>query len=219
MRGASAALGMTFHYCYRMMKNTLLLLLLALLLAPAARAHGGEDHGETAKPGTAAGATSFYVAALSEAFELLLRYEPLEKGKNADLRLFVSDYASNAPIKGAKITVTCPEAPTLKFAVSAQEPGSYLVEGNFPANQKYSLTVNIVAGEAADLLLLEGIEVGKKLPVAAEAHAAEPSLFSSWKTVLLLVGAFGLGIALTAFLMRRRRQTEPVALTQTPVAQ
>ena len=218
-RDASAALGMTIHCCYRMMKNTLLLLLLALLLAPGARAHGGEDHGETARPGAATGATSFSVAALSEAFELLLRYQPLEKGQDADLRLFISDYATNAPVKGAKLAVTCPEAPALKFVVSERAPGAYLVEGTFPANQKYSLTVNIVAGEKADLLLLEGIEVGKKLPVAAEAHAAGPSLFSSWKTVLLLVGAFGLGIALTVVLMRRRRQTAPVTLTQTPIAQ
>ena len=198
------------------MKNTLLLLL-ALLLAPGAWAHGGEDHG-AAKATTAAGATSFSVAALSETFELLLRYEPLEKGQDADLRLFVSDYATNAPIKGAQISVTCPEAPALKFAVSEKEPGAYLVEGNFPANQKYGLAVNLVAGETADLLLLEGIEVGKQLPVAAAAPAA-PSIFSSWKTVLLLAGAFGLGIGLTAFLMRRRRQAQPVAPIQTPVAQ
>ena len=199
------------------MKNTLLLLL-ALLLAPGAWAHGGEDHGAAAKATTAAGATSFSVAALSETFELLLRYEPLEKGQDADLRLFVSDYATNAPIKGAQISVTCPEAPALKFAVSEKEPGAYLVEGNFPANQKYGLAVNLVAGETADLLLLEGIEVGKQLPVAAAAPAA-PSIFSSWKTVLLLAGAFGLGIGLTAFLMRRRRQAQPVAPIQTPVAQ
>ena len=199
------------------MKNTLLLLL-ALLLAPGAWAHGGEDHG-AAKAATAAGATSFSVAALSEAFELLLRYEPLEKGQDADLRLFVSDYATNAPIKGAQISVTCPEAPALKFAVSEKEPGAYLVEGNFPANQKYGLAVNLVAGETADLLLLEGIEVGKQLPVAAAAALAAPSIFSSWKTMLLLAGAFGLGIGLTAVLMRRRRQAQPVAPNQTPVAQ
>ena len=196
------------------MKNTLLLLLLALLLAPGAWAHGGEDHG-AAKAATAAGATSFSVSALSEAFELLLRYEPLEKGQDADMRLFVSDYATNAPIKGAQISVTCPEAPALKFAVSEKEPGTYLVEGNFPANQKYGLAVNLMAGETADLLLLEGIEVGKQLPVAAAAAPAAPSIFSSWKTILALVGAFVLGIGLTVLLLRRRR-AEPALPTSQP---
>lgn len=196
------------------MKN-LLLLLLALLLATGARAHGGEDHGDAAKPSAGAVATSFSVAALSESFELLLRFEPLTKGKDADLRLVISDYATNAPIKGAKLTVTCPEAADLKFAVTENSPGAYLVEGVFPADKKYSLAVNIVAGDKADLMLLSGIEVGKRLPVAAAPALAAPALIGSWKTVLLLFGAFALGIAATALVMRRRRPAATVP-TSTP---
>jgi len=187
------------------MKQILILLLGLLLLSSAAHAHGGEDHGDGAKASTPAGATSFSVAALSEQFEVLLRYEPLEGGKPADLRLFLSDYATNAPIKGAKLTLTNPEDANLKWAVTEKEPGVYLVEGQFPANKAYSFAANIVAGDKADLLLLEGIKVGEKLPVAATAPAVATSLFSSWKTILALVGAFGLGIVLTALLMRRRK--------------
>ncbi|AMR29500.1 hypothetical protein A0257_21995 [Hymenobacter psoromatis] len=186
------------------MKN-LLLLLLTLLLATGARAHGGEDHGGAAKPSAGPVATTFSVAALSENFELLLRFEPLTKGQDADMRLFVADYATNAPIKGAKLTVTCPEAADLQFTVSEQSPGAYLVEGVFPANQTYSLAVNIVAGDKADLMLLSGIEVGKRLPAAAAPPVAAPALIGSWKTGLLLFGAFGLGIAVTALFLRRRR--------------
>ena len=196
------------------MKQLPMLLLGLLLLCGPAHAHGGEDHG-AAKAATAAGATSFSVAALSEQFEVLLRYEPLEGGQPADLRLFLSDYATNAPIKGAKLTLTTPEDSTLKWAVTEQEPGVYLVEGEFPANKAYSFAANIVAGEQADLLLLEGIKVGEKLPVAEVPHAETSELFSSWKTILALVGAFVLGIALTALLMRRRRQP-PVLQTSEP---
>ena len=188
----------------------LLILLLGLLLTSPAYAHGGEDHGEGPKAGTAAGATSFSAAALSEQFEVLLRYEPLEGGQPADLRLFLSDYATNAPIKGAKLTLTNPEDANLKWAVTEQEPGMYLVEGEFPADKPYSFAVNIVAGEKADLLLLEGIKVGEKLPVAATPPAAAPSLFSFWKTILALVGAFALGIGLTALLLRRRPVSTPI---------
>ncbi|WP_035560114.1 hypothetical protein [Hymenobacter sp. IS2118] len=195
----------------------LLILLLGLLLSGPAYAHGGEDHGDGAKAGTAAGATSFSVAALSEQFEVLLRYEPLEGGQPADLRLFLSDYATNAPIKGAKLTLTNPEDANLKWAVTEQEPGVYLVEGQFPANKTYSFTANIVAGEQADLLLLEGIKVGEKLPVAATAPAVSTSFFSSWKTILALVGAFALGIGLAALLMRRRRTTAPVSTSSPAV--
>ena len=193
------------------MKKHLLLLLLGLLWAGGAAAHGGEDHGAP-KASTPAGATSFSVSALSEQFEVLLRYEPLEGGKPADLRLFLSDYATNAPIKGAKLTLTNPEDAKLKWAVTEKGPGEYLVEGPFPANKTYSFAANIVAGEQADLLLLEGVKVGEKLPMPAGPAGAAPGLFSSWKTILALVGAFVLGIGLTAVLMRRRR-SEPLVPT------
>ncbi|WP_460676224.1 hypothetical protein [Hymenobacter coalescens] len=171
------------------------------LLPNRAWAHGGEDHGGgTTAP--APGATSFSVAALSEQFELLLRFQPLKKGEPAHLQLFVSDYASNAPIDSAQLTLTVPEAPNEKFTATRQGPGVYLVEGRFPANQKYSLTVNLVAGERADLLLLEGIEVGKELPVAAVPAAT--SWLSGWKVWLLVAGAFVAGVLLTMLLVRRR---------------
>ena len=199
------------------MKHFLLLLLGWLLLAGPALAHGGEDHGEGGKAAAPAGATSFSVAALSEQFEVLLRYEPLEGGRPADLRLFLSDYATNAPIKGARLTLTNPEDATLKWAVTEQAPGVYLVEGQFPANKTYSFALNAVASDKADLLLLEGIKVGEKLPAAATTAPAAPSLFASWKTMLALVGAFGLGIGLTALLLRRRRQPKTPTPTPTPV--
>jgi hypothetical protein len=191
----------------------LLILLLSVLLAGPALAHGGEDHGDGPKAATPAGATSFSVAALSEQFEVLLRYEPLEGGQPADLRLFLSDYATNAPIRGAKLTLTNPEDAALKWVVTEQEPGIYLVEGEFPANKPYSFALNIVAGERADLVLLDGIRVGEKLPVAASSSAVAPSPFSSWQTILALVGAFGLGIGLTVLLLRRRRPAAPISPT------
>jgi hypothetical protein len=190
-----------------MRKNLFLLLLLLLfagLAAVPAQAHGGEDHGD-AKAATPAGATTFNAVATSEQFEVLLRYAPLKPGADADMRLFLSDFATNAPIKGAKFIFTSPEDPKLKFETTEKGPGEYLVETTFPAKKPYSMTVQVVAGDRADLLLLEGLVVGKELPVATAPTAATPSLFASWKTILALVGAFGLGIALTAVLLRRRR--------------
>ena len=194
-------------------RGGLVLGLLVLGRVLHAGAHGGEDHG-AAPAGTAAGATTFSVAALSEKFELLLRYEPLMKGQNADMLLFVSDYATNAPVVGAVVTVSCPEVPTLKFTVSPREVGTYLVEGIFPENKPYSLAVNIVAGQKADLMLLTNLVVGRKLPAPASPTAGA-SVFASWKTGLALAGAFALGVGLTAFLLRRRR---PAALpAPTPI--
>jgi hypothetical protein len=91
-----------------------------------------------------------------------------------------------------------------------------LVESAFSENKKYSLAVNIVAGSRADLMALEGVEVGKKLPLAPAVAPASGSLFASWKTILALVGAFALGILLTVLLMRRRAAL-PVSTVTSPV--
>ena len=198
-----------------MRKELLLLLLACLAVAPAwpAAAHGGEDHGDAAKAATPAGATTFSAVATSDQFEVLLRYPPLKPGGDADMRLFLADFATNVPIRGAKLTFTCPEDPKLKFQATEKGPGEYLVETTFPAKRAYSLTVQVVAGKQADLLLLEGIAVGKELLVAAPAVAAAPWL--SWKTGLLLLSTFLLGVATAALLLRRRRGT-PEAVAPIP---
>ncbi len=175
-------------------------LVLTVLLPPPAPVlgHGGEDHGEAAQASTGVALTD----------EVLLPKESQ----------FLFEVRTNLA-RGAKITLQNPEDAQLKWAVTEQEPGIYLVEGQFPANKAYSFTANIVAGDRADLLLLEGIKVGEKLPVADGPAATAPSIFSSWKTILLLVGAFLLGIGLTALLLRRRA-VPPVAApvsTSTPV--
>jgi hypothetical protein len=201
------------------MKNYLFVFLflgsLAFGATPAA-AHGGEDHGETATA-TAPGAQYFSATSQSTQFELLLRYEPLKAGEPAHLRLFVSDYATNAPISGARLTFTVPENDKLQFAATPQGPGEYLVEGQFPANETYSLTVNIVADKRADLMLLKGIAVGKELPAATVTPAAEP--FLTWKMALLLLGGFLAGVVLTALLLRRRIPSKPSGTAWQPVAQ
>ena len=195
------------------MRKTLFLLLWPLLVATAALAHGGEDHGD-AKAATLAGATTFSAVATSEQFEVLLRYAPLKPGADADMRLFLSDFATNAPIKGAKFIFTSPEDPKLKFETTEKGPGEYLVETTFPAKKAYSMTVQVSAGAQADLLLLEGLVVGKELPVAA-APAAPAQPWLTWKTGLLLLGTFLLGVAAAALLIRRRRPA-PEVITKTP---
>lgn len=195
------------------MRKTLFLLLWPLLVAIAALAHGGEDHGD-AKAATPAGATTFSAVATSEQFEVLLRYAPLKPGADADMRLFLSDFATNEPIKGAKFIFTSPEDPKLKFETTEKGPGEYLVETTFPAKKAYSMTVQVSAGAQADLLLLEGLVVGKELPVAAvPAAMAQPWL--TWKTGLLLLGTFLLGVAAAALLIRRRRPASEV-IAKTP---
>ncbi|HEX8546082.1 MAG TPA: hypothetical protein VF691_03915 [Cytophagaceae bacterium] len=173
-----------------------------LLLSYPSFSHEGHNDAPAANAGNLSKGY-FSIAAYSNIYELVLRYEPIEKGKNAVMKLFVSDFATNKPIDSAKIVIQSPENTALKFAVKRLEPGIYAVEGTFPEDQSYSLAVNISSGNQADLLLLKGIAVGHKLEAEGEGEQGNP-LFTKNSIILLLVGLL-LG-ALVSYLVVKKNK-------------
>lgn len=175
-------------------------LILTLLTTMNAFGHDGDDHGE--KPKTVqTGKGYFTVNSISEVFELVLRYEPLKAGKKYSMKLFLSDFASNAPIENAKIDISSTEDANLKFIAKQIEPGIYSVEGSFPENKSYNLVANISAGDMADLMLINDIQVGKTLETE-EVH--EDPLFTTNSILLLIAGLIG-GAIISFFILRKRR--------------
>jgi hypothetical protein len=183
------------------MRPVFFLTVLCLFAAPALFAHDGDDHGANSASQSATGATHFSINASSNLFEVVLRYRPIQPGENAHLQLFLSDFATNAPIRGAKLTLTAQENPKLQFAVVERSPGEYVVDANFDKMQPYTLTLNIVAGTRADLLLLKSVEVGK---VLTPATAPEAQSWWSWQLLILLIGVFLAGMAGAWLIMRLR---------------
>ena len=95
-------------------------LIVTLLLAVqglVVMAHGGEDHEEKKEATKQSGEAWFTVNSVSDIFEVVLRYEPLEAGEHAHLKLFISDFVTNAAIDSAKIEITAIEDDDLKFEV------------------------------------------------------------------------------------------------------
>jgi hypothetical protein len=183
--------------------------LLALALSGASvYAHNGDDHG-AAVPLVADSPRFFTTTAASEKFELVLRYEPLAAHEPAKLRLFVADFATNAPIAHARLTLTVVEDPAVRLAARETAPGDYLLIGEFPHNRLYGLTVQVVGPDGrADLLLLRPVAVGQSIPstAGADAAAAPDAAPLPWRWVLLTVGGFAAGAGLTAFFFLRNRR-------------
>ena len=133
-------------------------------------AHGGEDHG-AAKAPSGGVKTYFSSQAVSEKYEMILKFEPLEAGEMGKLRLYINDFTTNRPIEKATLKVSSPEDANIKFEIKPNEKGVYEILGVFPAKKKYSLTVSIDAESGADLFSLQNIEIGKELPqVSAETE-------------------------------------------------
>lgn len=188
---------------YKMKK--LAFILLFIISNQLTFAHGGEDHGEKKKESNKVGQTYFTLSSVSDVFEMVLRYEPIEAGHTTQMKLFISDFTTNKAVDSAKIEITSPDNDKLKFSAKQTDKGTYIIEGTFPENKSYNLVANISAGDNADLMMLEGIEVGKKLLLPLEEHT-EPSFFT-WQTI----GAFLGGIIFTVFFlwlfMRRKKVT------------
>lgn len=173
------------------MKNiTKFLLSLSLLFSSTlVVAHGGEDHGDSKPKVSATPKNYFTTTALSDVYELLIKYEPIKPNEDTHFKLFVSDFESNKPVDNATITITSPENDKLKFEVKQIDNGIYEVHGNFPDKKIYSLTININSSLGPDLISISDIEVGKELPIAQQT-SIEPSFFDKgW--VLVTIGFLG----------------------------
>lgn len=165
-------------------------------------AHGGEDHGEKKKETNILGRTYFTVNSVSDVFEMVLRYEPIEAGHSAQMKLFVSNFSTNMATDSAKIEISSPDNDKLKFVIKQIDKGIYIVEGTFPENKSYSLVANISAGDNADLMTFEGIEVGKKLSLPKEEQAE--SSFFSLKMVFVFLGGMIFSVLFLWLFMRRK---------------
>ena len=169
-----------------------------------ASAHDGDDHG--AKAPTGKSRAYFTSQAISEKYELVLHYEPLEAGEAGKLRLYLNEFNSNRPVEGAMLQVNSSEDNKLTFNVKPTGKGVYELTGTFPAKKTYSLTVKLNAAPGADLLLLPGIEVGKSLAEAVPTAEVQPHAHWYENTYVLLGGGLLLGMALMFGLMRIRNR-------------
>jgi RND family efflux transporter MFP subunit len=183
--------------------NHLVVLLLLISSYTLSYAHDGEDHSKENKTtaGVSDGAKYFSSEAVSDKYELLLRYEPIQPKEKVSLTLFISEYATNKPVSKAELKVTAQEDSKLTFKVTQTAEGQYLLETEFAEKKPYSLAVSVNGNLGADLILLSNIEVGKELAHTDEAVAKSP--FANWQTWLIVAIALIVGIGAGVLLQKR----------------
>lgn len=206
------------------MKNTIRQLLTTFYLLPIASwrlfftfllsancqllmASGGDDHTHgDEKPATMEQQQKFFSSeAVSDKYELLIRYEPIHVGEPAHLTLFISEYATNKPVNNAVLKITAQEDSKLVFTIHQTDEGTYTIETSFPEKKKYSLAVNFNSALGPDLILLSNIEAGKELP--HEETASKQWAIGNWQTILLFTFVLLMGLGLGILIQRRNTKT------------
>lgn len=168
------------------------LLLLAAALALPAAAHEGHSHGAAPPPLTDRALAPRFEAA-SEAFELVGVLE------DAQLTLYLDQFASNAPVADARIEL---EAPSFKGVAEQVAPAVYrLAAAPLQTPGRHALTLTVESAEAIDLL-------GATLQVAAPAPAGAEAAPRERPVALLAGGALAAVLGL-AWLLGRRSKRRP----------
>ncbi|MEO7483052.1 MAG: efflux RND transporter periplasmic adaptor subunit [Sediminibacterium sp.] len=179
------------------------LLVILFWLPVLALAHDGEEHGD-AKKATISPASYFSSEAFSDKYELLVKYKPLTPGKEAVLKLFISEYNTNRPLDSASLTITVAGNPNIKIAATRLDKGMYELKAIFPEKKAYSLVVDINSSIGADLIQVNNIVTGKALPVENFATVSHAHWYSSnW-----FFGLMGLliGLIVMFFISKKRNR-------------
>jgi RND family efflux transporter MFP subunit len=166
-------------------------------------AHGGEDHGD-AKKAMASASSYFSSEAFSDKYELLVKYVSVIPGKEAVLKLFISDYNTNNPLDSASLNITVASNPNIKVTVLKIEKGIYELKAIFPEKKAYNLVVNVNSAYGADLIQISNIEIGKELAAVETTHEPHAHWYSSnW-----FFGLMGLliGLILMFFISKKRNR-------------
>ena len=162
-------------------------------------AHEGENHGNAKK--AVSGAMKYFSSeALSDKYEVLIKYGELIAGKESTLQLFLSDAGTNRAIDSANIAIKALNHPNMKLVLSRTDSGVYQIKGIFPTNEMYDLQININSSLGPDFLQVSKIAIGQKLVAPVEEDHIH------WYTSPWLWAVIGLflGIAVMYFLMRNR---------------
>jgi len=179
------------------------LLIILVWLPVLAFAHGGEDHGD-AKKATASATSYFSSEAFSDKYELLVKYSPLIPGKEAVLKLFISEYNTNKPLDTASLTITVAGNPDIKVIATRLDKGVYELKAILPEKKVYNLVVNINSAYGADLIQVNNIETGKELAVTETTQEPHAHWYSSnW-----FFGLMGLliGVIIMFFISKKRNR-------------
>lgn len=176
--------------------------LLVALLMPSAitLAHGGEDHGEKQVPAisTATGMAA-HTARVGE-MEVVIKHPRIEPDKEIAARLFLTHFATNEPVGGAKLVVVLASeggAPIEANATAAgTTPGMY--EAKLPPLPKgqYKLTARVDHNGKTETVEYGAIQVAPQ-PVQSIGSVA------TWARTALIVLAVLIGLAVVGAVIYR----------------
>lgn len=143
--------------------------------------------------------------AVSERYELVLKYEHLHANEAGKLTLYIADVTTNRAVSGAKITLSTSLDSKATFAVKPQKAGVYEIRSMFTKERIFALTIKIEGINGPDLMMLKGVLVGHD--ESEHTHENEETTTAWFKNPYVLVfGGLMAGMVLMFLLTRVRNK-------------
>lgn len=161
------------------------------------RAHGGEDHGA---PEPVASDPNLVVRATSnQDYEVVMKYSSLRGQKATVVRVYLSDYATNTPIEGARIGLRTTSPSPHSATAAMTSPGTYEAPLRFEQPGRYIMILAIKSSSIAEFAF-QDLPMGEELVTSGPEPTHRKSRFPGWWIVAAVLAL----LAVTALLIRRR---------------
>lgn len=160
-------------------------------------AHGTEDHGDKKAPAVSAGTNMIVRVARVGDLEVVIKDPPIEPDKEIPARVFVTHFATNEPVVGAKIVVVFQGITVAEVgAVPSTTPGMYDVKLPPLPQGQYKLVARVEHDGENKTTEFGSVGV-VPLPVASNGIVA-------WwaRTALLVIGGLTVLGVLGAFIYK-----------------
>lgn len=157
-------------------------------------AHGGEDHGDQKAPVVSKGTNMIVRVARVGDLEVVIKDPPIEPDKETAARIFITRFATNEPVSGAKVVVVLQgNAPVEVSVVPSSTAGMYEVKLPPLPQGQYKLLARIEQdgeNKTAEYGSLAVVPLPVPLISAVATWARTALLVLGGLTVLGVLGAF-----------------------------
>jgi membrane fusion protein, heavy metal efflux system len=190
------------------------MVMLVVVLAGSAFAHGGDEH--AAAPAAAQDDHVRSAVTRTGGMDVVLRWHAEELGEPVPLQLLLSNVAGNAPIEGASVTlhVVLPNGvggPEVSLVPEAR-PGHYRGEMTATLVGEYAGSLTVVVGDRIESVALNKMMMG---PMPTEHHHEDGS--RPWPMIAIIIVVVMLIIAAVWWRRRSSMVIGLIALAATPV--
>ena len=146
------------------MRRGIALLALVITAMTASAPARAQSNGKAPGGGADTVSSRRVLTAASDRYELLLKYDALQPGAKTDLDLYVSDFATNAPIAGAAIALSLRDGSRELWSGIARpaekRPGVYTVPFQAPPDTgTFNMLVTVQRLADLDRFALSGLKV------------------------------------------------------------